>query len=93
MFRFFKKKQKKLKYKCPCCGYYTLDNLGEYDICPICYWEDDAFQSENPDHDGMSNGVSLNQARENYKKFGACEEDMLKHVRPPKEDELTGLDD
>ncbi len=29
------------KYKCLCCGYYTLDSRGNYDICPICYWEDE----------------------------------------------------
>ena len=92
MFKLFKKKEKKLKYKCPCCGYYTLDYRGDYAICHVCFWEDDPFQLEDPDLEGQANVVSLNQARENYKKFGACEEDMLKYVRPPKEDELTGLD-
>lgn len=92
MFKFFKKK---LKYKCPCCGYYTFLSkpIGEYDICPVCFWEDDPYQSDNHDIEGMANTVSLNQARENYKKFGACQEDMIKYVRPPQEDELTGLDD
>ena len=70
-----------------------MNNRGEYDICPVCFWEDDLDQIEDPDLEEQANTVSLNQARENYKKFGACEEDMLKHVRPPKEDELTGLDD
>ncbi len=92
MFKFLKKKR--LKYKCPCCGYYTFASKpnGTYDICPICFWEDDLFQSENPDLEGMANPVSLNQARENYKKFGACQEDMIKYVRNPNNDELTGLD-
>jgi len=31
------------KYKCLCCGCRTLDSRGEYDICPVCYWEDDAY--------------------------------------------------
>ncbi len=48
-------------------------HIGEYDICPICFWEDDPFQSEDPDLDGMANSISLNQAKENYKKFGAAE--------------------
>ena len=95
MFNFRKKREKKLKYKCPCCGYYTFTDkpVGEYDICPVCFWEDDPFQADNPDLEGMSNGVSLNQARENFKKFGACEECHVESVRPPKEDELTGLDE
>jgi len=31
------------KYKCLCCGYRTLDERGEYDICPVCFWEDDVY--------------------------------------------------
>src|SRR5579885_3179586 len=30
-----------VKYSCPCCGYKTLDERGGYDICPVCFWEDD----------------------------------------------------
>lgn len=30
------------KYICLCCGNRTLDSRGEYDICPVCFWEDDA---------------------------------------------------
>ena len=91
MFKLFRKK---LKYKCPCCGCYTYNSEpnGSCDICPVCFWEDDPFQLEDPDLEGMANKVSLNQARENYKKFGACEEDLIKFVRPPKKNELTGLD-
>jgi len=25
---------------CPCCNYLTLEARGEYDICPLCYWQD-----------------------------------------------------
>ncbi|MDE5546198.1 MAG: hypothetical protein K2I88_01915 [Anaeroplasmataceae bacterium] len=82
-------------YKCPCCGFYTFATKpkGGYFICPVCFWEDDPFQSQDPDLEGFANSVSLNQARINYKKFGACEKDMIKYVRPPKGDELKGLDD
>ena len=31
------------KYKCLCCGYRTLDERGDYDICPVCFWEDEAY--------------------------------------------------
>lgn len=37
--------------KCPICGYYTFeDGLGlTYDICPVCFWEDDIFDYDDPD--------------------------------------------
>ena len=76
------------KYRCPCCGYLTLDDEpGHFDICPVCFWEDDNLQADDPYYEGGPNGISLNQARENYKKFGACEECSLGSVRPPTEEE------
>lgn len=32
-----------MKYKCLCCGYVTLDSRAEFDICPVCFWEDDVY--------------------------------------------------
>ena len=82
------------KYKCPCCGFYTFDEKsnGNYDICPVCFWEDDPIQLEDNEYEGGANRVSLVQARHNFLSFGACEEEMKKHVRKPKEDELHGID-
>lgn len=66
---------------CPCCGYYTLTTLGNYEICPICCWED------LPAADfGMritSNGVTLLQAQQNFRTYGACEEALRALVRHP----------
>ena len=31
------------KFSCPCCGCFTLEERGGYDICPVCFWEDDAY--------------------------------------------------
>jgi len=70
------------KYKCPCCGYYTLETQGEYDICHVCFWEDDPLQCEDETRLG-ANKVNLINARRNYKEFGACEAAMLPHVRKP----------
>ena len=82
------------KYKCPCCGFYTFDEKlnGNYDICPVCFWEDDPIQLEDNEYEGGANRVSLIQARHNFLLFGACEEEMKMHVRKPKEDELRGID-
>jgi len=95
------------KYACPCCGCLTLDERGEYDICPVCFWEDDAYividsggikgirvNGDITDEglldipSGANDGLTLREGRENYRKFGACEKSMKKHVRPPRKDEL-----
>ncbi|MFV0456880.1 MAG: CPCC family cysteine-rich protein [Pseudomonas sp.] len=52
---------------CQCCGSLTISEYGKYEICPICNWEDDPVQSENPDYSGGANALSLSQARENWK--------------------------
>jgi len=82
------------KYKCPCCGYYTFDEKpnGNYDICRVCYWEDDPLAYDNPDEVQCCNRVSLAQARKNFIAFGACEKEMIEHVRVPYNDELQGID-
>ncbi|MHA3081882.1 CPCC family cysteine-rich protein [Acinetobacter sp. ANC 5383] len=77
-------------YPCLCCGYLTRSEPpnGEFDICPVCYWEDDPWQSEDYDLEDCANTPSLNQARENFKKYGAMEERYLKHVRKPYNHEI-----
>lgn len=81
------------KYICPCCGYRTLDSEREYDICPVCFWEDDWLQYKEETFAGGANKVSLLQARENYKKFGACEEQLIQYVRQPLEEEVVKEDE
>lgn len=71
------------KYTCPCCGYKTLEDSHEYDICPICFWEDDFVQFNAVDFKGGANHVSLRQAQKKFVEFGACEIKMLSHVREP----------
>jgi hypothetical protein len=77
------------RFECPCCGYLTLDEKppGTFAICPVCYWEDDFLQFENPDLMGGANHESLNQAKENYRLFGATSKDSLQFVRKPLDSE------
>ena len=79
------------KYKCPCCGYFTLGEKADntFQICPVCYWEDDGVQLNDPTYEGGANSISLNQAMQNFKKIGAIEERFKQDVRLPKEDELS----
>lgn len=59
------------KYDCPVCGLLeALSELGSYDICPQCNWEDDPVQLNDPDFKGGANNCSLNEAREEWKNRG-----------------------
>jgi hypothetical protein len=73
------------KYMCPVCSYFTLDSPGVYNICPVCFWEDDGTTGA---HCFSPNGTSLEGAKENFKQFGACEHEVLKHVRRPRPEEM-----
>lgn len=76
---------------CPVCGHLTLSEpagSGSYDICPVCFWEDDPVQFSRPDQAGGANRVSLNEARSNYIKIGASDERAREHVRAPLPEEI-----
>ena len=74
-----------MKIKCPCCGYYTIDSIDEiiFDICEVCFWQYDEIAHNNPSFNIGANKVSLNDARINYKKFGACDSKFRNLVRKP----------
>lgn len=57
---------------CPCCGFNTIDERAAYEICPVCWWEDDGQDNKNADISmgGPNEDISLTQARINYLKFG-----------------------
>lgn len=76
---------KTTKYTCPCCGYKTLteEPPGTYDICRICFWEDDDIQFNDPDYEGGANKVCLRKAQKNFLEFGACEKSVVQYVRKP----------
>lgn len=72
-------------YPCPCCGYRTLPERGGYDICPVCYWEDDGQDDPVADEvwGGPNYTLSLTQARATYRAIGACEPHFTACVRLP----------
>jgi len=72
-----------MNFTCPCCGYRTLHNKGEYDICPICFWEDDYYQEQNKNSPDGANHISLLEGQINYRRFGACDNTCINHVRKP----------
>lgn len=54
-----------MKYVCPVCG---KSKVGHFEICPVCGWSNDIVQEQEPDMEHGDNIMSLNQAREAYKK-------------------------
>lgn len=75
---------------CPCCRHLTLDALDAYEICPVCFWEDDGQDDGDASvvRGGPNGTLSLTQARENFLAIGACESRLLSHVRAPYPSEL-----
>lgn len=71
--------------QCPCCGYITLPERGTSLICPICFWEDDAFVGNRLDEHSTCNKLTLRQGRANFVAIGACDSKMLAHVIPADE--------
>ncbi len=52
-------------FKCVCCGAITPVDSDNCDG-----WHEDSVQATDPDYSGGANWLSLNQAKENWKKYG-----------------------
>ena len=72
-------------FPCHCCAFWTLTDPapGSYEVCPVCFWEDDPVQNSHLSFQGGANNVCLNVARQNYIELGACEARFLEAIRPP----------
>jgi len=55
-------------YLCPCCQFPTLNGRGEFEICLLCWWEDDGQDDADADLvcGGPNQEYSLNHARMNF---------------------------
>lgn len=63
---------------CPCCGYRTLRERGAYEICPVCFWEDDG--TTDPDRVSGPNHMTLREARLNVQYLGAVNQSARDYV-------------
>ena len=70
------------RFTCPCCGNLTFgDWPGSYDICHVCFWEDDLVQLVDPWSRGGANAPALAEAQNTFAHCGAMEERFLKNVK------------
>ena len=59
--------------QCPCCDYYSLRERGGFEVCPVCYWEDDGQDLDRLDELSGPNHITLRAARLNFQRMGACD--------------------
>jgi hypothetical protein len=75
---------------CACCGYRTLpEGGGAYEVCPVCWWEDDPVQMASPLLRGGANAVSLAEAQLYFIGSGFSDPRFTAHVRAPAEEEAA----
>ena len=53
-----------LKNSCPVCGYLTLDERDSFDICAMCFWEDDGIDDFEENNYSGPNHMTLKEGRE-----------------------------
>ena len=77
-------------FGCPCCKFKTLFGRGGFEMCPVCWWEDDGQDEHDAEHvrGGPNGNLSLRKAQENFKKFGASDKDFVGKTRKPLPDEV-----
>lgn len=67
---------------CPVCGHHTFEIVGDWDTCPVCGWNSDPVQEAMRDDPTGANGISLNNARKNFRALGAITERKLAELDP-----------
>ena len=79
-----------LPLRCPCCFCKTLSERGGFEICAVCFWEDDGQDGYDADvvRGGPNGALSLSEARGNYRELGACDARSVGNVRRPRPEEL-----
>ena len=57
-------------HPCPCCGRRTLAEGEGWEVCVVCWWEDDTPEAHADRPSGANAGVSLRAARANFLRHG-----------------------
>jgi len=77
--------EKQKTYRCPCCHFKTPHGRAGYEICPVCFREDDGQNDHDVDEvRGGPNGLlSPTKAQNNFQQFGASDLESMDSVRKP----------
>jgi len=59
-----------------------------FEFCEVCLWQYDPVTHDKPDSLVGANYITLNEARLNYRKYGASKEKYKGNVRKPRDEEL-----
>jgi hypothetical protein len=59
-------------FRCPCCGFPTLESRDDFDICNLCWWEDGPEAITIGPHtiSGPNGSYSLAEAQANFEDHG-----------------------
>ena len=76
-----------IRFSCPCCGYPMLGERGGFEICRLCWWEDDGQDASDVDEvrGGPNHGYSLTEAQFNFEQY-------LVMYPPEKDTRIGGAD-
>jgi hypothetical protein len=77
--------------RCLCCGSRTLTAPGVFELCPVCWWQDDGQDEVDADvvRGGPNGTLSLTAARANFLACGASDPRFVGRVRAPLASERT----
>lgn len=71
------------KYTCFICGFRTLDERCDWEICPVCFWEDDILVTTEDRTSPANRGMLVSTAQANFIRHGAVHPEFVSNVRPP----------
>ena len=59
--------------QCDCCDYFTIPEGCDYEICQVCFWEQDWQGVSDPSEPSCANhGLTLQEGRKNFLDIGCC---------------------
>jgi hypothetical protein len=68
------------RFQCVCCDYYTVVDRHSFEVCQVCYWEDDGSTMAQLDQESRSNHMTLRAARKSFEAIGAIDQSAVSLV-------------